>query len=393
MSNTVLPLSYFTTVSINSTPVLPQTPNQSTIALITKDNIPATWSSGQYFGIYTSLSGVATDFGINSNSYAIAQSAFAQQPNFLSVSGGYFVIIPRLQSPSLETTQAAIIRAQNLVQFFGVLIDEELADSAPSTFQELANFIQTQNMMLFYCSSNPNDINPGGAIDLVRQANDENTRCFYYGTPLLNGAGVQQTQIFAAAYAARLLSVNFNAANSTLTMNGKQLNGITQDNTLTSGIITAAQAAGASVYGNFSSFVCLLESGANNWSDQVYNQIWLAMDLQYTGFGTIVGQQTKLPITDPGVTILKNSLVTVMNTAVNNGFIAPGSWPSGSDTFGNQNLFLQNIATFGFYVFAAPVASLTQAQLQSRTAPPIQIAALSAGAIHRASIIIQVALG
>jgi hypothetical protein len=106
-----------------------------------------------------------------------------------------------------------------------------------------------------------------------------------------------------------------------------------------------------------------------------------------------VGQQTKLPITDPGVTILKNSLVTVMNTAVNNGFIAPGSWPSGSDTFGNQNLFLQNIATFGFYVFAAPVASLTQAQLQSRTAPPIQIAALSAGAIHRASIIIQVALG
>jgi hypothetical protein len=391
-TQTVFPLSNFITVSLVSAPVLPQTPNQSTIALFTKDNIPATWASGQQFAIYTSLSGVASDFGINSNSYAIAESAFAQQPNFLSVSGGYFVIVPRLQSPSLESTQAAILRAQSLVQFFGVLIDEELADSDQSVFQALANFIQSQNLMFFYCSSNPNDVNPGGALDLVRQANDENSRYAYYGLPLLNGAGIQQTQIFAAAYAARILSVNFDAANSTLTMNGKQLNGITQDNTLTNNIISAAQAAGASVYGNFSSYVCLLESGANNWSDQVYNQLWLAMDVQFTGFGTIVGQSTKLPMTDAGVGILKNSVATVMAQAVLNGFLAPGQWPNSSPTFGNQSLFLKNIATFGFYIFASPVATLTQSQLQSREAPPIQIAALSAGAIHKASIIIQVAL-
>jgi len=393
MASAIFPLSDLVTVSLSATPVLPQTPNQSTILLVTQDNIPSGWSAGQVFAIYTSLGAVGTDFGVDSNTYAIAESAFAQQPNFLGVSGGYLVILPRLQSPSLESIQAAVVRAQGLVSFFGVLCDQEPADIGQTALLALCTYIQSQNLMFFITSSNANDVNSGGLLDLIRQASDENTRYAYYGTALKNGAGAQQTQIFAAAYAARLLSVNFTAAGSTLTMQGKQLSGIGADNTLTDTIVTAAQAAGASVYANFSSYVCLYESGANNWSDQIQNQLWLAMALQTQGFDTIVGQANKLPFTENGMNTLKAALAITMAQSVFNGFIAPGAWPAGSNTFGQQAVFLQNISNIGYYIYSAPVSGLTQAQLQTRTAPAIQIACLSAGAIHKAAIQVTVALG
>lgn len=390
-TTSVLPLSTVISVSITAAPVLPQVPNINTLAIITQDATPGGWAGGQAFAIYFTAAGVAADFGVNSNTYAIAQGFFAQQPNPLNA-GGYLVVIPRLQSPSLESVVACLQRTNALVYYFSFVIDQELTTGAPTTFAAIAAYAQANNIMFFYTSSNPNDTQPGSPLDLVRQADDQNTRCSYYGAPLLNGAAAQQTQIFAASYAARELSVNFAASNSVITMNLKQLANIPADNTLTPTIYTQAQAAGVDVYANVSSFSCLLTSGANNWTDEVYNQFWLQFALQTAGFNLLAGTSTKIPLTEIGMNALKNVLGQVMAQGINNGFLTPGVWPNGATVFGNAADLVRNIKDVGYYIYSTPVASLTQGQLQSRTAPPVQIACLAAGAIQKVSVTVNIAL-
>ena len=128
----VLPLSTVVNVSITSAPSLPQVPNINTMAIITQDPTPGGWAGGQAFAIYFDLSEVAADWGVTSNTYAIAQGFFAQQPNPLAAFG-YLVIIPRLQSPSLESVVACLTRTQPLVYYFSFVIDQELTTSSPST--------------------------------------------------------------------------------------------------------------------------------------------------------------------------------------------------------------------------------------------------------------------
>ena len=132
-STSVLPLSTIVNVSITSSPSLPQVPNINTLAAIVQDAVPSSWASGQAFAQYVTLSQVGVDFGVNSNTYAIAQGFFAQQPNPLSASG-YFLAIPRLQSPSLESVVACLERTGPLVYYFSFVIDQELTTSAPTTF-------------------------------------------------------------------------------------------------------------------------------------------------------------------------------------------------------------------------------------------------------------------
>ncbi len=397
MSGTIFPLSLITQVTLNAPALVPGVPNQSTICIVTQDATPAGWASGQQYETYNSsgLAQIATDFGINSNTYAIAKAIYAQKPNIFAVPGAYVVVLPRLQSPSLESVQAAITRGLGLVYFYGVLIDQELADSSPSTFASLATYIETSGCFFGYASSNANDLNAGSPLDLVRQAGEVHTHCMFFGQTgiLLNGAGAQQTQIFAASYLGRMLSVNFLASNSTLTMAYKNLIGIPADGSLTSTNLTAAQASGVDVYPNISSVVGLYVSGANQFADQVYNDDWLTLAVQIAGVGEIVGQANKLPLTEAGIQQLKNAMQVPLAQAVNNGFIAPGAWPQGAATFGDQASFLRNIAQQGYYIYSTPVSALTQTQLATRESPPIQIAVLAAGAVQSAAVIINVALG
>lgn len=397
MAGSVFPLSLITTVTLVPPALVPGVPNQSTICIVTQDATPGGWAAGQQFATYNSsgLAQIGADFGIDSNTYAIAEEIYAQQPNIFAVTGAYVVVLPRLQSPSLEMVPAAIARGLGLVYFYGVLIDEELANSDPTAFAQLATYVETSGCFFEYASSHPNDMNPGGPLDLVRQAGETHTHCGYYGKAqtLLNGAGAQQTQMFAAAYLGRMLTVNFTASNSTLTMAYKNLKGIPVDGSLTNSQLTAAQAAGVDVYPNISSVIGLLISGANQFSDQVYNDDWLALAIQIAGVDEIVGQFNKLPLTEAGVGSLKDAMKVPLGQAVANGFIAPGAWPQGAPTFGDQAAFLRNIAQQGWYIYSTPVAQLSQAQLATRQAPPIQIAVLAAGAVQSAAVIINVALG
>ena len=385
-SNVSLPVSLIIAVTVLPTPAVLGEVNTNTVALYT-NNQPSGWSGGQTYALYDGAAQVGTDFGINSSAYAMAVAFFGQPPNPVGTQG-YLAIVPLLQSPSVETVRAGVARIAQSFYYYGVLIDNELAVSNPTEFALLVTDLQTLGNLFGYCSSNVNDLNPGSALDLVRQASEYRGRMFYYGMPLLNGAAAQQTQIFAAAYLARLLSVNFAGVGTAITMNGKQLVGIVPDQTVGTTQLALAQTAGVDVYVNIGTPMVYC-SGANLWADQVYNTDAFSQNLQTGGFNYLIPVSFKIPQTDAGVQGLCGAYRSVCAQFATNGVLAPGAWTGAVPAGFPQALFLANIAAVGYYVFAQPVATQTQAARNLRQAPLVQIAAKFAGAVQSSEVLVQ----
>lgn len=384
--NQTLPLSNVINVTVIAPGQSLGSPNMSALALISQD-APIGWSSGQTYGIYTDSDQVATDFGSTSNAFAIANAIFAQTPNILT-GGGYLVIIPRLTSPSLESVQDALIRMSDVIFFEGVLIDEEM-DSQASAFASLSAYCQSAQKIFFYASSVIANLQPGSILDLVRQAGNTYTRCLYYGNELLNGASVQQTQIFAGAYAGRGLSVDFAGSDTMATMNLKALATITPDQTIGQTQWQLAKTAGVDIYPSTSGVPGVQCFGANSFFDQVYGRAWFGFQLAVEGFNYLAQTSTKIPQTEDGIIGLQNAYAQACAQGIRVGYLAPGAWTL-STKFGNPADLVRNVADFGYYLYHTPVAKQSSADRAQRKAPLIQIAAQEAGAVQQSSVIVNV---
>lgn len=386
MNGQILDLTNVISVTVLPTPATLGLPLINTIALFTA-NQPSGWVGGQTFGIYKGPAAAATDFGVNSDVAAMAIELFAQVPNPVDTNG-YLVVIPLLTSPSLETVRAAVARVAQSVFYYGVLIDNELGQSDATEFAALCADLQGLGKLFGYCSSHVNDLNPGSVLDLRRQAHEFRCRMMYYGNPLLNGAAVQQTQMFAAAYLGRGLSTDFTGVGTAITMHGKQLIGITPDQTIGQTQLNAAQLAGVDVYVNIGTPM-VFTSGANDYFDDVYNNDWFAQALQVGGFNYLIPTAFKIPQTEEGMSGLKNAYRAVCEQAKAAGVIAPGAWTGAVPAGVPQALFLQNILNVGYFVFSQPVALQAVADRNARKAPLVQIAAKLAGAIHSSNVLVQ----
>jgi hypothetical protein len=201
---------------------------------------------------------------------------------------------------------------------------------------------------------------------------------------------------FLAGYMSRLLSVDYNGTNTAITMNGKQIKGVTPDNTIQPGENeTHAKDAGSDTYvlfgthGNNTPFV--VSQGINLFSDQVTGRLWLANAIQTAYFNALAQTNTKVPDTEDGMNAVKDALKNVIQQAVDNGYAyGPGAAWTSPDTFGNVTSFFNNIESLGFYIYSKPVSQLTATQITNRQAPLIQIAYVEKRAIHSGSVLLQV---
>jgi hypothetical protein len=381
MTDQMLDLSNVINVSIMTAASGLGIPNINTAALFTVETKPEAWGSNTY-AIYKNASEVLTDWGVSSPVYKIATSFFAQQPNVLTTNG-YLAVVPLISSEKVET---AIARVLNSVYFFGVLVDAILYDEywVEADLVALSTYMETVDKILFYASRTPADYAPGGMLDDLRTASKSHTRGLYYYT-----ATAIDTQKFAAAYAGRALSTDFAGVNTAQTLHLKSLVGVTPDQTITQTELVAAGTAGVDVYCSIAGVSSLFTSGENRYFDQVYNSLWLKRALEVAGFNYIRQTSTKIPQTEEGVEGLKAVVRAVCSQAVRNGFLGRGSWTS-STVFGNPADLIRNISDYGFYVYSLPVAQQLQADREDRKAPLIQIAAKESGAIHSATIQVNI---
>ena len=386
-ANATLPLSNVITVTISAPGVQLQVPNMSALGFVTQAAAPGTWSAGQTYGIYRDPFQVATDWGTGSDMANMATAVFSQNGNILS-GGGYLVIVPRLQSPSLESVVACLTRISSSVFFEGFCVDSEYG-AAVSTFLAIAAYAQAAKQIFFYCSSNIADLNPGSLLDQARTSSDTYTRCLYYGGALPGN----QTQVFSAAYAGRGMSINFNGAGTALSMDLQTLATINPDQTVNQTAFNAAQTAGVDVYVSIQGIPCVQASGANLFFDQVYCRTWLGFQLAVNGFNYLKNAAQipgKVPQTESGMNGLKDAYAQAYTQGITNGYMAAGLTWTQPFSFGDPAKFAAAITAQGWYQISQPVNQQSPAVRQTRTAPVVQAAIQEAGAVDTSSVFVQV---
>ena len=290
----------------------------------------------------------------------------------LSVTGGTGTgATISISTVTTETLAQAVARCANIVFFCGIISTNY---GANSTWGALANAIQSYgNKLLFLPSNALTDIT--GVFTNIQQATNYFTRCLYFGDPTL-----QNGRLFAAAYASRLLSVNFSGSLTAITMNLKQLSGILPDATITPTVASLCQTAGVDIYTSFQNSLGVYSSTTNKRADSVFNLIWFVVSLQSAGYYALANTATKIPQTTQGMNQYVSALKAVCQQGVINGYLAPGTWTA-TDTFGDQAQFLQNILSYGFFIYFQPISQQSVAARASGAAPVVQIAIKESGSI------------
>lgn len=351
--------------------------NVHNLAIFTSDTAGDTFGDLGY-KIYKAPKEVGVDFGTTSATYKMALAVFAQSPNILN-GDGYLVVIP-FASVS-ETLATAINRTSSLVQYFGILSTKDYDDEEVAA---AAAVVQTMNKMMFVVSNDASDIAANGSFSDIAEAGYDKTRCLAYLSTTTEPA-----KVMAAAYAGRALSTAFEGSNTTQTMHLKDLTGVVADPTMTQTQLNLCQDCGADAYVNIAGVAKTFTSGVNGFFDQVYNRCWFLGALEVAGFNALAKVSTKIPQTEPGMTLLKGAYRLVCEQAVRNGYVAPGAWNS-ADRFGDVEAMLRNIEEVGYYIYSLPVNLQSQTDREARRAPIIQIAIKEAGAIHSTSVIVYI---
>ena len=331
-------------------------------------------SSG--FNVYTDPYSVGLDYGTTSQTYQMAVAVFSQTPNILSGGGQLFI------APIGSLTLKQAVATLSPTNYTGGIIYS--GSFAASDVEAASTVVQSFSPpVLLYAPTNLlSDLYAGGLCVTISQAKNTQTRL------MINTTSVLMSQLMAAAYASRLQGTNFNGTNTTITMNLKQLSGITPDAGINQTVANLCNTYGVDYYALVQGLPEVVSTGANGYSDNVYNLTWLLGALQVQTFNFLGQTPTKIPQTEAGMTSLKNSVTQVLSQAVTNGFLAPGAWTG--TTFGNPASLKANIAQYGYYVYSLPVAQQLQAQRQARVAPVLQIAVKYAGAIQSVNGIIYI---
>ena len=192
----------------------------------------------------------------------------------------------------------------------------------------------------------------------------------------------------AASIFGRAFTVDFDGSNTTLTIKFKQEPGVTAES-LTESQASALDAKNCNVFVNYNNNTAIIQQGEmvnGYFFDEVHGTDWLQNDLQTDVYNLLYTSPTKIPQTDAGINNILARISSRLEQAVANGLVAPGVWTGPAIGALNSGDTLSK----GYYVYAPPIATQSQADREARKAPVIQCAIKLAGAVHMADIIVNV---
>lgn len=199
----------------------------------------------------------------------------------------------------------------------------------------------------------------------------------------LNHTGVQYSSsnpYAVVSLLARILTTNWQANNSTITLMYKQEPGIVPEN-LSVTQVDALEAKNCNVfvaYNNNTAIIEMATSASGQFIDTIIGLDWFAIELQANWYAALYESPTKIPQTDPGMHILATIAENTCLEGVNNGLFAPGVWNSGGFGQISQGSYLAK----GYYVYQPSVNSQPESIRQTRISVPFQIAVKLAGAVQ-----------
>lgn len=253
--------------------------------------------------------------------------------------------------------------------WYGFTFTKELTEQ---NIKDAAAWAETQVKIFGFTTSASNVLDAGVTSDIASFMKSnlyDRTFCIWD-----NDDPYQIVSAFARAF-----TVNFNEQNSTITLKFKLLPGTTPV-LLTETQRQALVAKNCNYYTYFGDSAMLAEGvmSSGKFFDERHGLDWLQNAIETNVFGYLYTRTTKVPQTDKGVAALVQQVEKALREAVNNGLLAPGVWNGMDLGEVKSGEFLPK----GFYVYAQPVAEQNQSDREARKAPPIQVIAKGAGAIH-----------
>jgi hypothetical protein len=189
-----------------------------------------------------------------------------------------------------------------------------------------------------------------------------------------------------ASLVGRCATINFLGSRTTITLKFKQEPGVISEY-LSQNQWATLKAKNYNVMAAYSNGTSILQNGvmANGYFiDEVQGSDWLADFLQTNAYDLLL-DAPKVPQTDEGVGMLKLNMAASCQQGVINGLLAPGGvWNAAGFGALNQG----DVLPLGFYIYAPLVATQPENDRAARHAPPIQVAAKFAGAIHDVDVTI-----
>lgn len=186
----------------------------------------------------------------------------------------------------------------------------------------------------------------------------------------------------------RAFTVDFQGNNTTITLKFKQEPGVTAES-LNETQAAVLKAKNCNVFVNYSNDTAIIQEGvmaSGDFFDERHGLDWLQNDLQTAVYNLLYTSTTKIPQTDQGINRIVTTINDRMEQAVVNGLCAPGQW--NGPAFGA--LESGQYLAAGYYTYAPPVSTQSQADREARKSPTIQVAAKLAGAVHFANVIVNV---
>ena len=371
---------------------------------ITVDGGSSTNVAGINLSAVTNLNGVATaiNTALTSASLAATCSWTGTQFVFKSNSTGASSAISFLTAPSSGTDLSAVLACTaatgtRLVQgiaaesaltamtildgtstsFYGVTFaSTHLVDPANNTnILAIAAYIEgvAPNHLFGVSASDPNCPVPTSTTDiayLLQQAGYNQSFVSY------NSAGAYT----AASMFGRILTTNFNANNSMITLMFKNEPGVVAE-VLNVGQAAALQAKNCNVFAAYNNSSAIIQYGtcaSGLFIDEVYGVSWLNFRITNDLFNAQLQNPTKFPQTDAGNAQLATVIEGSCAAGVTNGLIGPGVW----DQQGFGQLANGQFLASGFYVYTPPMANQNSADRLARKSVAFQVAINLAGAIH-----------
>ncbi|WP_322038506.1 DUF3383 domain-containing protein [Burkholderia cenocepacia] len=186
----------------------------------------------------------------------------------------------------------------------------------------------------------------------------------------------------------RLLTVNFDGNNTTITLMFKQEPSVAAEQ-LTSTQANTLQAKNCNVFVDYSNDTSIIQYGVTPsglFADSVYNAIWFRTRIETDVYNLLYQSPTKIPQTDGGNAQIAATVSAACEAGVDNGYLAPGVWNSAGFGALNQGDTLAK----GYYVYQPAIATQSQADREARKSVVFQVAAKEAGAIHSVDILVNV---
>ncbi|KVN79371.1 DUF3383 domain-containing protein [Burkholderia ubonensis] len=319
--------------------------------------------------------------GANSKvSYATAPGSGADISAMLALTSGLAGTPADGIVPEQPVEAAAIFLDRFANQFLGL----EFADASITDDQHVAvaNLIEANQRHLYgITTQNPQVLDSTVSTDIASKL-----KALKLKYTILQYSS--STPYAISSLLGRLLTVNFNGNNTTITLMFKQEPSVAAEQ-LTSTQANALQAKNCNVFVNYSNDTSIIQYGVTPsglFADSVYNAIWFRNRIETDVYNLLYQSLTKVPQTDPGNALVAATIAASCEAGVTNGYFAPGVWNSAGFGALNQGDTLAK----GYYVYAPPIATQSQADREARKSVTFQVAAKEAGAIHSVDILVNV---